>query len=173
MAHLVKCFLCIPENGDSTHVHAGWISAIPLYLQGRDRGLPKASWLVSLDKLGSLGSTGRHYSIKNMASNLGRLPTLARGFHNAACKHMCIHTQTHIQCAQTCLCKLWIILSQYSPLINFAFISSLTLAILTIRRAWVAYLSVLSVSSMLLAAGLMVAIIAVLEFPPRLSFRSL
>lgn len=44
---------------------------------------------------------------------------------------------------------------------------------LIIKQACLAYRRVLSVSSILLAAGLIVAIIAVFEFPPRLSFSSL
>ena len=51
--------------------------------------------------------------------------------------------------------------------------SSLTLAAVTMLRACAAYLSVLSVSSTLLPAGLTVATMAVFEFPLRLSFSSL
>lgn len=60
-----------------------------------------------------------------------------------------------------------------SPLISLAFTSSFTLAILKIEQACFAQRRVLRVSSVLLAAGLTVAIIAVCEFPPRLSFNSL
>lgn len=51
--------------------------------------------------------------------------------------------------------------------------SSLTLAAVTMLRACAAYLSVLSVSSTLLPAGLTAATMAVFEFPLRLSFSSL
>lgn len=56
---------------------------------------------------------------------------------------------------------------------SLALVSSLTLATLMIMRACLAYRSVLRLSSTLLPAGLRVAIMAVLEFPPRLSFNSL
>lgn len=56
---------------------------------------------------------------------------------------------------------------------SLALRSSLTLAAVTMLRACAAYLSVLSVSSTLLPAGLTVAIMAVFEFPLRLSFSSL
>ena len=51
--------------------------------------------------------------------------------------------------------------------------SSFTRAKLMMLRACLAYRSVLSVSSMWMLDGLMVASMAVLEFPPRLSFNIL
>jgi hypothetical protein len=117
--------------------------------------------------------------------------------HVAVCRFVCLHVSVcMLQCAGLCVCMflcaccsvqvcvcLHVGITSHGVIssnsIHFcvcfiiSFFSSLTLAILTIRRAWVAYLSVLSVSSMLLAAGLTVAIMAVFEFPPRLSFNSL
>lgn len=56
---------------------------------------------------------------------------------------------------------------------SLALVSSLTLATFMIVRACWAYRRVLRLSSTLLPAGLSVAIMAVLELPPRLSFNSL
>jgi len=56
---------------------------------------------------------------------------------------------------------------------SLALVSSLTFATLMIVRACLAKRRVLRLSSTLLPAGLSVAIMAVLELPPRLSFNSL
>ena len=59
------------------------------------------------------------------------------------------------------------------PRMRRAFGSSFTLALFIIDLACLAYLSVLSVSSMLVLAGLIVANMAVFELPPKDSFSSL
>mmetsp|Transcript_58356 Transcript_58356/g.94335 ORF Transcript_58356/g.94335 Transcript_58356/m.94335 type:complete len:212 (-) Transcript_58356:152-787(-) len=63
-------------------------------------------------------------------------------------------------------------ISSCSTRIIFAFLSSFMTTLLTIFLHLEAYLNVLTVSMLSTSLGLMVATIMVLEFPPRLSFRS-